>query len=288
MFVLYFFNMKNLLLFILAACFFSCNNNSSIAQPADTISILPVDTLAITPLDTAIKEKDTVVLKSQSIDTTKIIYLTFDDGPLIGTQNVVEVMNKLAIPATMFMVGKHTQADKEMQNNFLLAYNDNLLQVSSHSYSHANNRYRLFYQNPEGVLEDFNKSAALLHLQNKDARLPGRNTWRVGNRQKNDPAARSQEAADLLHQNGYSLFGWDIEWQHYNDGEPIQTVPQLLRMINNAMNNPGQCFSPHKLVVLSHDQMFAKKENKEKLVELVNGLKAKGYKFELIRNYPRS
>lgn len=280
--------MKNLILLFLATCFFSCNNNSINARPADTIAVLHKDTMANTLVDTAVIKKDTIVIHSKPIDTSKIIYLTFDDGPLIGTNNVVDIMNQFAIPATMFMVGKHTQADKEMQNSFLRAYNDNLLQVSSHSYSHANNRYRLFYQNPEGVLDDFNKSEVLLHLQNKDARLPGRNTWRIGNRQKNDPAARSQEAADLLHQNGYSLFGWDIEWQHYNNGEPIQTVSQLLHMINNALNNPGQCFSKNKLVLLSHDQMFAKKENKDKLVELVNGLKAKGYKFELIRNYPRN
>lgn len=279
MFVIHFFIMKILLLFLLNACLLSCSNDAPVVQNTDTIVAAKTDTI--------LQKVDTVVSKPQLPDSAKVIFLTFDDGPLIGTENVVDVMNQLAVPATMFMVGKHTQADKEMQNSFLMAYNDNLLQVSSHSYSHANNHYRLFYQNPEGVLEDFNKSAALLHFQNKDARLPGRNTWRVGDRKKNDPAASSQQAADLLKENGYSLFGWDIEWQHYDNGEPIQSVAQLLRMITNAVEDSTQCFTRHKLVLLSHDQMFAKKENKAKLVELVNGLKAKGYRFELIRNYPR-
>lgn len=279
MFVVQLTIMKNLLLFFLYNSIISCSNDLPVVPKTDSIAAPQTDTVFIQP--------DTIVSKPQLPDTARIIFLTFDDGPLIGTENVVDVMNQLAVPATLFMVGKHTQADKEMQNSFLLAYNDNLLQVSSHSYSHANNRYRLFYQNPEGVLEDFNKSADLLHLQNKDARLPGRNTWRIGERKKNDPAARSQEAADLLKENGYTLFGWDIEWQHYDNGEPIQSVAQLLRMITNAVEDSTKCFEPYKLVLLSHDQMFAKKENKEKLVELVNGLKARGYRFELIRNYPR-
>ncbi|MBS1729166.1 MAG: polysaccharide deacetylase family protein [Bacteroidetes bacterium] len=271
--------MKNLFLGLINLCFLGCHSNVPTIPAKDTISTVIQDTV--------IQKVDSVVSKPTMPDTAHVIYLTFDDGPLIGTENVIEVMNNFALPATMFMVGKHTQADKEMQNSFLMAYNDNLLQVSSHSYSHANNRYRLFYQNPQGVLEDFNKSAALLHLQNKDARLPGRNTWRVGSKQRNDPAAHSQQAADLLKENGYSLFGWDIEWQHYDNGEPIQTVSQLLRMITNAIQDSSRCFTPHKLVLLSHDQMFAKKENKEKLIELINGLKAKGYRFELIKNYPR-
>ncbi|MEO7209657.1 MAG: polysaccharide deacetylase family protein [Chitinophagaceae bacterium] len=271
--------MKNLLLFLLNACLLSCSNDVPVVQHTDTIAAAKTDTI--------LKHIDTIVSKPQLPDSAKVIFLTFDDGPLIGTENVVDVMNQLAVPATMFMVGLHTQADKDMQNSFLMAYNDNLLQVSSHSYSHANNHYRLYYQNPEGVLADFNKSAALLHFQNKDARLPGRNTWRVGDRKKNDPAASSQQAADLLKENGYTLFGWDIEWQHANNGEPIQSVAQLLRMISNAVEDSTQCFTRHKLVLLSHDEMFAKKENKEKLMELVNGLKAKGYRFELMRNYPR-
>jgi len=279
MFVVQLTIMKTLLLFFLNTCIISCSNDLPVVPKTDSIAAPQTDTVFIQP--------DTIVSKPQLPDTARIIFLTFDDGPLIGTENVVNVMNQLAVPATMFMVGKHTQADKEMQNSFLEAYNDNLLQVSSHSYSHANNRYRLFYQNPEGVLEDFNKSAALLHLQNKDARLPGRNTWRIGDRKKNDPAASSQQAADLLKENGYTLFGWDIEWQHYDNGEPIQSVAQLMRMITNAVEDSTKCFEPYKLVLLSHDQMFAKKENKEKLVELVNGLKARGYRFELISNYPR-
>lgn len=263
----------------------SCESNVPVVKTPDSVTLNKVDSPVI-KTDTMIPRPDTVVRENIKPDTVKTIYLTFDDGPLIGTDNVVEILNQLGLPATMFVVGKHTQADGEMRQAFLTAYNDPLLQISSHSFSHANNKYKFFYQNPQGVLDDFNKNDGLLQLTNKDIRLPGRNTWRVGGRKRNDPAAKSQEAADLLQQNGYSIYGWDIEWQHHGNASPTQSVAQMLSMIKYAIKDSTRCFTPYKLVLLSHDQMFAEKENKAKLVELLTALKAEGYRFSLIKNYP--
>jgi peptidoglycan/xylan/chitin deacetylase (PgdA/CDA1 family) len=41
----------------------------------------------------------------------RIVYLTFDDGPLNGTSNVLDVLASENVPATMFMVGAHAQAN---------------------------------------------------------------------------------------------------------------------------------------------------------------------------------
>ncbi len=285
MFVFQIFSMKGLLIVLCNFFLVSCQSNVPVAQMTDTMLAGKNDAPVMTA-DSIPAKQDSNLLATRVPDTIRMIYLTFDDGPLIGTDNVIEVLNQLGLPATMFMVGKHTQADGEMRQAFLTAYNDPLLQVSSHSYSHANSKYKLFYQNPKGVLADFDKNNNLLQLTNKDGRLPGRNTWRVGNRKRNDPSARSQEAADLLQQNGYSLFGWDIEWQHHGNAEPTQSVAQLLQMIHYAINDSSRCFTPYKLVLLSHDQMFARKENKEKLIALLTALKSKGYQFGLIKNYP--
>jgi hypothetical protein len=87
------------------------------------------------------------------------------------------------------------------------------IEVGNHSYSHANNHYQQYYSHPEGVLLDFKRSMDTLRLTDKIGRLPGRNMWRIGGRSKNDISS-GIEAADLLHQHGFSLFGWDLEWMH--------------------------------------------------------------------------
>jgi len=219
-------------------------------------------------------------------DTVKTVYLTFDDGPLNGTQGILAALDKEQIPASMFMVGAHFETDTEMKNLFEMAYNDDLLEVGNHSFSHANNHYETYYRNPEKVLEDFNKNQQLLKFKDKDARMPGRNTWRIGSHKKDDGAANGSEAADLLHKNGYNLFGWDLEWQHSADGKPVQTVEQMFLEIESSINNPQKCFTPYHFVLLSHDEMFRMPWEVSELKQLIDLLKAKGYKFDHTDNYP--
>ncbi|QEC66421.1 polysaccharide deacetylase family protein [Panacibacter ginsenosidivorans] len=227
---------------------------------------------------------DTLPLKK--VDTAKVIYLTFDDGPLNGTEGILDALDKEKIPATMFMVGRHMKADTEMKNKFEMAYNDNLLEVANHSFSHANNHYEAYYKDPQKVLEDFNKNQELLNFKDKDARMPGRNTWRIGTRGKDDISANGREAADLLHKNGYNLFGWDLEWQHSAGGKPVQTVQQMFEEIEKRINDPQRCFTPNHFVLLSHDEMFRKPWEVSELKQLVDLLKAKGYEFDHTDNYP--
>ena len=228
-------------------------------------------------------EKPNKVLKT---DTVKTVYLTFDDGPLNGTQDILDALDKEHIPASMFMVGEHTETSATMKNYFNLAFKDDLLEVGNHSFSHANNHYELYYSNPQKVLEDFNKNQTLLKFKDKDARMPGRNTWRIGNRKKDYPASNGKEAADLLHKNGYNLFGWDLEWQHQPNGKPIQTVLQMFEEIAKSISNPQRCFTPYHFVLLSHDEMFRMPWEESELKQLIDLLKSKGYKFDHPDNYP--
>jgi hypothetical protein len=45
--------------------------------------------------------------------------------------------------------------------------------------------------------------------------------WRIKGRSRNDVSS-GIAAADLLAKNGFSLFGWDLEWAHdHHTGKPI-------------------------------------------------------------------
>jgi peptidoglycan/xylan/chitin deacetylase (PgdA/CDA1 family) len=246
-------------------------------------------------VETSIKDSTTIsvaapnpVIKNVNTgDTSKTVYLTFDDGPLNGTQDIIDVLNKEQLAATMFMVGHNMELSAAMKANFELASKDKLLEIANHSFSHANNHYKEYYDNPQAVVQDFDKNQQLLKFADKDGRMPGRNTWRVAGRKKDDAAANGSEAADLLQKAGYSIFGWDLEWQHQSNGTPIQTVQEMFQEIERTILDPKKCFTPYHFVLLSHDEMFQKPWEESELKQLVEMLKAKGYKFDHIDNYPR-
>src|SRR6187549_2468685 len=59
----------------------------------------------------------TLLLKEKSATKKKrkTIYLTFDDGPNKGTQNVLNIINNEKIPATLFVIGEHVYGSR-LQN----------------------------------------------------------------------------------------------------------------------------------------------------------------------------
>ncbi|MCW3111182.1 MAG: hypothetical protein JWQ09_5688, partial [Segetibacter sp.] len=186
------------------------------------------------------------------------IYLTFDDGPLKGSENVDSVILEEQLQVSMFIVGKHAQQSEQL-TNYLKRYQENpFVEVCNHSYSHASGRYKEFYSRPSKVLADVQKNESLLKLQFKIVRLPGRNMWRIGNRRKNDIVSGSV-AADLLAKNGYKVYGWDLEWQHNpGDSTPIQSVAEMEKKIMRLLDSRGT-FTRNHLVLLMHDQMFQTK-----------------------------
>lgn len=79
--------------------------------------------------------------------TDKSVYLTVDDGPLGGVENLMSVVDKYRIPVTFFLVGEHVDA---MQNNKILfdkIMKNSYITIGNHSYSHAHSHYQHFYQN---------------------------------------------------------------------------------------------------------------------------------------------
>ena len=121
-------------------------------------------------------------------------------------------------------------------------------------------------------------------VNNKFARLPGRNMWQVGNRSKYDIES-GQTSARLLHKNGYTVFGWDLEWRHdAKTGTPIQSVDNFIDEIDRQFSDT---FTPGHLVILAHDEMFGNETEKGQLSELLQRL-SKLYELKSIADYPLS
>ena len=235
------------------------------------------------------KNPETKVVKQEvneiEDDNRRVIYLTFDDGPNKGTENLLKIVEKHKIPITSFVVGKHIFGSKKQLQEFEKLQNDTLVEIANHSFSHANNKYSEYYNNPEQVVQDFNQVRDSANLKTYIARTPGRNIWRLNNVNETD-IKKSKEAADLLQTNNYKLVGWDLEWKHDGRMQLKDSHEVMLKRIDSIFYNDLEKTSRH-LVLLSHDQYLTDESSVNELDLLITKLqKSQRFRFKKISSYP--
>lgn len=215
----------------------------------------------------------------------KHIYLTFDDGPLVGSRAIDSIARAKNIKVNTFVVGRHSSMGKYRLRDLNLYIENPLVAVYNHSYSHGYNRLQTFYSDSQKAFEDFKKNESNIPFDSKVARLPGRNIWIYDEERKID-IANAAPTADLLHQDGYKVFGWDVEWRlNSTTGDPVVPMETVYTRIVNFMNNKSSK-EPNNVVFLMHDDMFQTRKGKKLLADLIDKLIAKGYKFEFMADYP--
>ncbi|MDM1294089.1 polysaccharide deacetylase family protein [Sphingobacterium sp. N143] len=254
-------------------------------------SISKVDSLrkdSITKMEESITyhgAKDTTVLLTDSV-SPRYIYLTFDDGPLNGSQYLDSIATAKDVRISAFLIGEHDKMSKKL-HGYTERYKSNpLVDCYNHSFWHAHNKYSTFYADPQAAFEDFEHAEQSLGLEHKIVRLPGRNIWYVGDRKRIDLESGAS-TAELLHQNGYKIMGWDCEWKINGvTGKPDLTVNQLYTQIKNLLHK-GTSYTKNNVVLLTHDNMYQTKKGQKLLSDLIDSLKQHpNYRFEFMRNYP--
>lgn len=216
----------------------------------------------------------------------KHVYFTFDDGPLVGSRSIDSITRLMNIKISTFLVGKHANMSKRLEKDYLTYYNNPLVDCYNHSYSHAGNKYAQFYSQPKDAFKDFVKNEMFLNLEHKIARLPGRNIWVFDDVRFIDMKS-GEQTADLLYQDGYRVYGWDLEWKiNGATGVPDQSVAQLYNRIKGYMNNKSSLY-PNNVVLLLHDDMFKAKNGQQLLIGLIDSIQSNTeYHFEHMRSYP--
>lgn len=216
----------------------------------------------------------------------KHVYLTFDDGPLIGSAAIDSISKAKDIKINVFLVGRHADMSKRLKKHFQQYYESSLVGCYNHSYTHGNNRFSTFYSNPVSAFEDFEKNELNLELKYKIARLPGRNIWIYDDIRRIDLQSGAS-TADMLATNGYKIFGWDIEWKINGVKEGMeQSVQEIYTRLRNYMNNKSS-MEPNNVVLLMHDDMFRNARGQQLLSTLIDTIQATtDYTFEFMQDYP--
>ena len=128
------------------------------------------------------------------------VYLTFDDGPSIYTDDILEILDRYGVKATFFVVGKESDSDKEALTMIV----DGGHTLGMHSYSH---RYAELYQSVEDFAEDFVKLQSYLYevtgVESKVYRFPGGTSNTVSD-------IDIKEFAEYLDSQGVQYFDWNI------------------------------------------------------------------------------
>lgn len=273
--------MRKIIPFFFITILFIMNESCS-----DTENTLNTETPVVLKVDSVVHNK-TVVEKKDSIKTIsqRYIYLTIDDAPLNGSKYIDSVILSQKVKTNLFIVGNPIDGSNRFRKYYKMFQENPYVEIYNHSYSHANNRYTDFYKNPESVLKDFEKNQTEFNIQHKIARLPGRNLWQIGEKKKNYNQTGST-SAELLAKDGYKIYGWDIEWTYdAKDYSPLKSIDELVNEIENS-SNKSKTFTPKHVVLLMHDQMFGKVNEKNNLGELITKLKAKNFTFEYLSYYP--
>ena len=225
-------------------------------------------------------------LAKKVIKKKKKIYLTFDDGPNKGTQNVLDIVQQENVPASFFIVGQHVFASMEQARTWDSLQHAINIEICNHSYTHAHNHYEKFYRQPDSVVSDMEKTKDELLPDNNIVRAPGRNSWRIDSLHYTD-IKKSKAAIDSLQNAGFIVMGWDLEW-HYDPKTLIvnNTADELLNQVDSVFIK-GKTKTPDHLVLLAHDQVYQNSEDSIQLRKFVQKLKMKDdYELSLVSSYP--
>ena len=183
------------------------------------------------------------------------VYLTFDDGPSIYTDDILDILDSYGVKATFFVIGRENTASYA---RYLRIVEEGHT-LGMHSYSHV---YRDVYASKESFIEDTERIRALLEdvtgITPKFYRFPGGSS--------NDVSSTDMNAlADYLDSQGIVYFDWNV-----SSGDAGQVPLTSEQIVRNSLNGIQ---SRDTTVILFHDTA-AKRSTVYALPAIIEALQA--------------
>ena len=192
----------------------------------------------------------------------KVIYLTFDDGPSIYTQKLLDVLAKYDVKVTFFVVGTNVKARTELVKAIVDAGHG----IGLHSMDHD---FAKVYASEDAFVQDMYELQAL--IQNCTGttttllRFPGGSSNQRGV-SKGDMKQLAKTVTNL----GFQYFDWNVD---SNDAGGAKTADEVYRnVIDGIGNKKTSC-------VLMHDIKSYTVDAIERIIQW--GL-ANGYTFQTL------
>ena len=198
---------------------------------------------------------ETSVTKKLITEDTKIIYLTFDDGPSKYTSELLDVLRKYNVKATFFVVNSY-------YSDILERMNEEGHAVGLHTYTHE---YKNIYKNEGSYFEDLNKIQKVIKdktgKESNLLRFPGGSSNTIS-RKVNKGIMTNLTAA--VKEKGFEYFDWNVD---SNDAGSAKTSEEVYNNVIKGIQGK------RIVVVLQHDTKKFSIDAVEKIIEwgLSNG-----------------
>ncbi|MGB5941892.1 MAG: polysaccharide deacetylase family protein [Leeuwenhoekiella sp.] len=186
----------------------------------------------------------------------KIIYLTFDDGPIPEvTPWVLQTLKKFNAKATFFCIGENIVENPEVFNKVLAEGH----QVGNHTYNHLNDRQASF----DVYIENIEKaSETISEFSSEEQKI----------KLFRPPFGKiTRKSSRHLRSKGYEIIMFDLvayDWEaNVNVEKNLNTIKKKTR--------PGS-------IIVLHDSLKAEKNLKRFLPEILEYFGSRGYAFEVL------
>ena len=185
----------------------------SAVEPSPSES--PTDSSSDSPFD---PEREVTPSPSITTDTkTKVLYLTFDDGPWFATtEQILDILAEYDATATFFVQGEMAWALPDILKKVHKAGHA----IGNHTYRHAN----LTTLSDEGIRETFRATTEEV----------GRN--RMGACMRPPYGATNDRVRAVSKQEGYKQVLWDTTADDWNQPSPLTMVEYLKAGTKNKAN----------------------------------------------------
>jgi peptidoglycan/xylan/chitin deacetylase (PgdA/CDA1 family) len=190
----------------------------------------------------------------------KKIYLTFDDGPSVYTDDILDILKEYDVKATFFVVGKTDDYSKRMYQRIVEEGHT----LGMHSYSHV---YSKIYNSVEDFEKDFTKLSKLLYdttgYKPTIFRFPGGSDNMVNKHGMED-------FIRFLNKNDIVYYDWNVL-----NGDATGTEYTKDQLIDNVLNGVNAW---ENSIVLMHDSQ-TKRATVDSLPGLLTLLESEGAKM---------
>jgi peptidoglycan/xylan/chitin deacetylase (PgdA/CDA1 family) len=225
---------------------------SAPAEPAPAISAPPAEP-APAPATTA----------------GKIAYLTFDDGPSANTDTILNILKEHRIKATFFVNGRTDDDGLRLYRRI----HDDGHALGNHTFSH---KYNKVYASVPAFTRDVRKLDELLQRTVGESprilRFPGGSNNTVSLRSGGN-GIMNKIAKEMLEE-GYAYFDWNV-----SSTDAAQAVQPTRDIVSATMASARR---KKQAIILMHDA-DPKTTTVKALPEVINGLQAMGFKFDVLR-----
>lgn len=195
---------------------------------------------------------------------SKVVYLTFDDGPSKNTLKILKVLKRYNAKATFFVISTN-------KPQYMKKIVDEGHAIALHSYSHE---YDEIYSSDSNYYKDLNKISKLVKkhtgVETKLLRFPGGSSNTISAEFSKGIMSRLSYS---VQQNGYKYFDWNVD-SGDADGKsvPTQTIINNVKVRSKGVN---------RCVVLMHDTKY-KSTTADALDSICSYYKSQGYEFDVL------